>query len=190
MRRNLARAAVLGCALAGLIAAAGCSSGSGSAPESSWASSLGSGVTVQAPAQVSAGTGSPAAAVQGVITAVSSGQYALECNYVEPSEQATCKTGAAAFNASDSPSFKNVQMGYVATDGAQALVGATGTFCVPNANPECYTNNDPAAIFSTKKSFSTLWTQTNSSSSSNTNAYALVPCVEVSGHWYVYSPSS
>ena len=190
MRRNLARAAVLGCALAGLIAAAGCSSGSGSVPESSWASALGSGVTVQAPAQVTAGTGSPGEAVQGVITAVSSGQYALECNYVEPSEQATCKTGAAAFNASDSPSFKDTKMGYVAIDGAKALVGATGTFCVPNANPECYTNNDPAAIFSTQKSFGTLWTQTNSSSSSSSNAYALVPCVEVSGHWYVYSPGS
>ena len=120
MRRYLAQTAVLGCALAGLIAAAGCSSGSGSA-ESSWAPALGSGVTVQAPAQVSAGTGSPAAAVQGVITAVSSGQYALECNYVEPSEQATCKAGAAAFNASDSPTFKNTKMGYVAIDGAKAL---------------------------------------------------------------------
>ena len=190
MRRNLARAAVLGCALAGLVAAAGCSSGSGSESESSWAPALGSGVTVQAPAQVSAGTGSPAAAVEGVLTAVGSGQFALECNYVEPSEQATCKTGAAAFNASDSPSFKNVKIGYVATDGAKALVGATGTFCVPNANPECYTNSDPAAIFSTQKSFSSLWTATNSSSSSSQNAYSLVPCVEVSGHWYVYSPGS
>ena len=71
-----------------------------------------------------------------------------------------------------------------------ALVGATGTFCVPNANPECYTNSDPAAIFSTQKSFSSLWTATNSSSSSSQNAYSLVPCVEVSGPWYVYSPSS
>jgi len=190
MRKKLARAAVLGCAMAGLVAAAGCSSGSGPAPESSWASSLGSGVTVQAPAQVSAGTGSPGAAVEGVLTAVGSGQYAQECNYVEPSEQATCKTGAAAFNASDSPSFKNVKIGYVTTDAAKALVGATGTFCVPNANPECYTNNDPSAIFRTGKSFSALWTQTNSSSSSSSNAYSLVPCVEVSGHWYVYSPSS
>src|SRR5580658_7559269 len=190
MTRYLARTAALACGLAGLLAAAGCSSGAGSGAsgQPSWASALGSGVTVDAPAQVSAGTGSPAAAVEGVLTAVGSGQYAQECNYVEPSEQSDCKTAAAGFNASDSPSFKNVQIGYVATDGTQALVGATGTFCVPNETPKCYTNNDPAAIFSTQKSFSALWTQTNKASTANT--YSLAPCIEISGKWYVYTPSS
>jgi hypothetical protein len=187
MTRNLARTAALACGLAGLLAAAGCSSSSGSGSQTSWSSALGSGVTVQAPAQVSAGTGSPAAAVEGVLSAVGSGQFAQECNYVEPSEQSACATGSAGFNASDSPSFKNVKIGYVAIDGTQALVGATGTFCVPNEKPECYTNNDPAAIFETKKSFSALWTQTNKTSTANT--YSLAPCIEVSGQWYVYEAS-
>jgi hypothetical protein len=194
MTRNLPRTAawpaLLACGLAGLLATAGCSSGASSASGSqpSWASALGSGVTVDAPAQVSPGTGSPAAAVEGVLNATATGQYAQECNYVEPSEQADCNNAAAGFTASDSPSFKNVKIGYVAIDGTQALVGATGTFCVPNETPKCYTNNDPAAILSTKKPFSTLWTQTNKASTANT--YSLAPTIEISGHWYVYTPSS
>ena len=190
MTRNLALTAALACGLAGLLAAAGCSSGasSGSGSQPSWASALGSSVTVDAPAQVSPGTGSPAAAVQGVLTATGSGNYAQECNYVEPNEQADCKNASTGFTSADTPSFKNVQIGYVAIDGTQALVGATGTFCVPNETPKCYTNNDPAAIFSTKKSFSALWTQTNKASTANT--YSLAPCIEISGKWYVYTPSS
>jgi hypothetical protein len=75
---------------------------------------------------------------------------------VEPSEQADCKTGAAALNSSNAP--------------------------------KCFTNNDPAAIFSTKKSFGTLWTQANQSNSEN--VYSLATCIEISGHWYLYTPSS
>src|ERR1700733_15256413 len=107
MTRNLPRTAawpaLLACGLAGLLAAAGCSSGasSGGSGQPSWASALGSGVTVDAPAQGSAGTGSPAAAVEGVLTAVGSDNYAQECNYVEPSEQSDCNTAAAGFNSAD-----------------------------------------------------------------------------------------
>jgi hypothetical protein len=176
--------ALLACGLAGLLAA-GC--GGSSAPPS-WASALGSGVTVDPPAQVSPGTGSPAEVIQGVFAAIGSKQYKQECTYVEPSEQAGCKTGAAALNSSNAPSLKNAGIGYVAIDGDQALVGTTGTFCAPDSTPKCFTNSDPAAIFSTKKSFSTLWTQANQSSSQN--AYSLAACIQVAGHWYLYTPSS
>jgi hypothetical protein len=107
---------------------------------------------------------------------------------VEPDAQAGCKTGAAQLNSSNAPSLKNSGIGYVAIDGTKALVGTTGTFCVPDQTPKCYTNSDPAAIFSTKKSFSALWTQANQSSSQN--AYSLAPCIEISGHWYLYTASS
>ena len=188
--RTAAWPALLAFGLAGLLAAAGCSSGasSGSGSQPSWASALGSGVTVDAPAQVSPGTGSPAATIQGVFSAIGSKQYKQECDYVEPDAQAGCKTGAAQLNSSNAPSLKNSGIGYVAIDGTKALVGTTGTFCVPNQTPKCYTNSDPAAIFSTKKSFSTLWTQTNKASTANT--YSLAPTIEISGHWYVYTPSS
>lgn len=185
MTRNLsAWPALLACGLAGLLAA-GC--GSSTAPPS-WASALGSGVTVDAPAQVSPGTGSPGEVIQGVFAAIGSKQYKQECDYVEPSAQADCKTGAAALNSSNAPSLKNAGIGYVAIDGSKALVGTTGTFCVPDNTPKCFTNNDPAAIFSTKKSFGTLWTQANQSNSEN--VYSLATCIQVSGHWYLYTPSS
>jgi hypothetical protein len=170
--------------LAGLLAV-GCG---GSAAPPSWASALGSGVTVDAPAQASPGTGSPAEVVEGVLAAVSSGQYKKECDYVEPSEQAGCKTGAAALNSANAPSLKNAKIGYVAIDGDKALVGTTGTFCVPDNTPKCFTNNDPAAIFETKKPFGTLWTQANQSGSQN--VYSLAACIQISGHWYLYTPSS
>jgi hypothetical protein len=183
--RNLsAWPALLACGLAGLLAA-GC--GSSTAPPS-WASALGSGVTVDAPAQVSPGTGSPGEVIQGVFAAIGSKQYKQECDYVEPSAQAACKTGAAALNSSNAPSLKNAAIGYVAIDGNKALVGTTGTFCVPDNTPKCSTNNDPAAIFSTKKSFGTLWTRANQSNSQN--VYSLATCIQVSGHWYLYTPSS
>lgn len=165
------------------LAAAGCSSNS--APP--WASALGSGVTVTAPAQVSPGHGSPGAAIAGVFAAISSKNYAAECNYVEPDKQAACKTGVASITSSTAPSFQNADIGYVATDGDKALVGTTGKFCIPDQTPECYTNNDPAAIFSSKKPFSTLWTDANKAGS--TNAYSLAPCTKIGGQWYLYESS-
>jgi hypothetical protein len=171
--------ALLACGLV----AAGCSSNS--APP--WASALGSGVTVTAPAQVSPGNGSPGAAIEGVFAAISAKNYPAECSYVEPSKQAACKSGAASLSSSTAPSFKNAGIGYVATDGDKALVGTTGRFCIPDQTPECYTNNDPAAIFSSKKPFSTLWTDANKNST--TNVYSLAPCIEIGGKWYLYESS-
>jgi hypothetical protein len=57
---------LVACGLAATLTTTGCSSSS----EPSWASALGSGVTVQAPAQTAPGNGSPAAAVQGFVGAL------------------------------------------------------------------------------------------------------------------------
>jgi hypothetical protein len=180
--RTRARAALLGCALVGLLAAAGCGAGS-SGSQPSWAGQLGSGVTVSGPAKVAPGNGSPAAAVSGLITAFTTKQYSAECAFLEPSNQANCATAVGQMNSSNAPYASNTGIGYVAVHGSQALVGTTGTFCSPGQTPECYTNSDPAAIFSSGKSFSDLWAEANQNSSQN--AYTLAPCVEISGKWYI-----
>jgi hypothetical protein len=196
-----ARAALLGGGLAGLLAVAGCSSSSSSSPQTaqstaasqaqstqaaqpSWAAGLGSGVTVTGPATVAAGNDSPGAAVQGVLAAVNAKNYAGECAFLLPSAQSSCASGATQLSPTDAPSVKTPAIGYVAIKGSQALVGTTGTYCTPGETPQCFTNNDPAAIFSGGKSFSTLWTEANNGSS-NQNVYTLAPAVKVNGKWYV-----
>jgi hypothetical protein len=189
MTRDLARAgawpALLTCGLAGLLAAAGCSSTSQTALPS-WASALGAGVTVTAPARVAPGDGSPGAAVEGVLDAFAAKRYTAECAYLEPSAQAPCASGAAQLSSGSAPYTKNAAIGYVAIHGDEALVGTTGTFCSPDQTPQCFSNRDPAAIFSSGKPFSALWAEANKTSSQN--AYMLVPCIEVGGKWYVYAP--
>lgn len=176
--------ALLTCGLAGLLTVTGCSSSS----QPSWASALGSNVTVSAPTQVAAGNGSPGAVVEGVFAAVTAKHYSSECAYVEPSEQSACKGGTASMTSSTAPNFQNGAIGYIAIDGNEALVGTTGKFCSPSQTPECYTNNDPAAIFSSnKKAFSSLWTEENKASSSN--VYSLAPCIKIGGKWYLYGSS-
>jgi hypothetical protein len=160
--------------------------GGGSSP--SWAAALGSGVTVMPPASVSPGLGSPQAAVTGDVENIESGQFTADCAYVEPDEQADCTSSLASIGpsamASAAGTAKNFAIGYTAVDGNEALVGTTGTFCSPDSTPSCFTNSDPAAIFSSGKSFATLWSDANSSQTSS-NAYSLAPCIEVNGKWYL-----
>jgi len=194
-----AGAALAACALAAVLGAAGCSSGGGglvggggsgtSTP--SWASALGSGVTIVPPGPASAGNGSPDAVMAGVETAIASGHYADSCKYFQPSAQSQCSstlsTVTPAEAASELPTFKSFGIGYTAIKGDQALVGTTGTFCDQQNTPACCTNTDPAAILDSGKSFATLWTQAGSSSGS---VYSLAQVVEVNGSWYAYSSSS
>ncbi len=191
MTRHLSRAGagatLVACGFAGLLAVTGCGGSSSPSASPSWASALGSDVTVSAPAPAAPGNGSPAAAVAGVFAAVSSKQFSQECAYVEPSVQSACKSGAPAISSSSAPSLKNAGIGYVAVHGNEALVGTTGTFCVPGESPQCYTNNDPASLFSTKKSFATLWSEAINTGSAN--AYSLAPCIEINGKWYLHESS-
>jgi hypothetical protein len=199
-----AGAAVLAGAAA-LFALAGCSSGSSSSsaatgatpsatasPSSStpsWASALGSGVTVVAPETVAPGNDSPGAVMTGVVDALNAKKYTALCSYVPPSEQSKCKTELGGLSASAlagaMPFAKNAGLGYVAIDGTEALVGSTGEYCTPGQSTECYTNNDPAAILNSGKPFSALWkTAVAAANSNSSNVYELNPCVEVGGKWY------
>jgi hypothetical protein len=178
------------CALAGLLAVAGCTSG-GSQP--SWASALGSGVTVDSPGSSSPGTGSPQGVMIGVTASYSTGRFIDLCKYEEPSRRSGCisawSLGPPGLNVdlADLPVFKNVKPGYTAIDGNKALVGFTGNVCVLKLSPSCYTNHDPAAVLNSGKSFSTLWSQ---SLTSVPNVYSPIPAIEVNGNWYIYTVNS
>ena len=208
-----ARSALLasGLAAAGLAALAGCgSSGSSSAAgaatlapvtsssaasspatssaQPSWASALGSGVTVAAPQSVAPGHGSPGAVAAGEIAAFNAKNFSAACGYLDPVDVTKCKSEASQVPTSEIPYATNVAIGYVAIDGDKALVGTTGKYCAPGQSPECYTNTDPAAVFSSGKSFSQQWSAALASTAPN--VYSLAPCVKVDGKWYVASTSS
>jgi hypothetical protein len=107
--------------------------------------------------------------------------------YTPPSAQANCQAAMAALPASDAPTIANLVLGYVAVDGNEALVGATGTFCSPEQTPTCSSNDDPAAIFSEAKPFADLWAESVAAAESTTNSYSLIPCINVDGAWYIYN---
>jgi hypothetical protein len=145
-------------------------------------------VTVTAPQSVAPGHGSPGAAVAGEIAALDAKNFAGACEYLDPTAVAQCKSETSQVAAKELPYAKNAAIGYVAIDGNKALVGTTGKYCSPADSPECFTNTDPAAIFSSGKSFSQQWSAANASSPSN--AYSLAPCIEINGKWYIDSTSS
>lgn len=177
-------AVLVACTLAVLLAVAGCSSNA----QPSWASALGSGVTVVAPAQTAPGNGTPDAVIEGLFAAIRAKRYPAVCTYVEPAVQATCKTGMARATSATAPTIKNAAIGYAAIDGDEALVGTTGTLCAHPQKPECNSNSDPAAILSGGKPFGTLWSEQAKGGAPN-DVYMLAPCVKVGGSWYLYEPS-
>lgn len=156
--------------------------------EPSWAKGIGKNITVRAPASAKPGLGSPAGAVMGEVDALKSGKSLSVCPYTEPSFQATCRQQLKGEPKSDLPTFKNFAIGYVVIDGKKALVGATGTVCVPDGKPKCTTNRNPAAIFITGKPFNTLWDQAVAAGNSSSTGYSLEPCTQVGKNWYNYVP--
>jgi hypothetical protein len=176
------------------LALAGCSSGSSAPP---WAAALGTGTTVTAPQSAAPGHGSPGAAVQGYVggffhndIATYDKDVTAACGYLQPSAQSACTppSGTQPPSGTKLPYAQHEALGYIATHGKQALVGTTGTTCVPGSTPECETNNDPAAIFSSAKPFATLWSQAQAAVTSGINSYALVPCIQINGQWYIDVP--
>jgi|SRR5271154_543538 len=171
----------VGSGLAALLMATGCSS---SPAPPSWAPALGAGVTVQAPAQASPGHGSPAAAIEGYARLLDAKDLAGLCTYFQPSMQAQCTEDVSAITPSGKASMSTIQNlspGYIAIDNDKALVGYTGKSCQTSG---CTKNTDPAAIFATNRSpFATLLA--TELKASNSNAYGLIPCVEVNGKWYI-----
>jgi hypothetical protein len=184
-------------AIVGMCAVAACGSGGSTAGTSatgtattasqpSWATALGSGVTVVDPQTVPAGNGSPGAVITGLVEAFNAKKFGAYCRYAEPSQHAECESEASQIVVGDMPSIKNFALGYVAIDGDHAVVGMTGTMCNPLNTPKCASNSDPAAIFATAKSFATLW----KNALKNTSSYSLTPCVEIAGKWYIDSTAS
>ncbi len=183
-------AALAACALAAL-ALAGCSSGgSGATAQPSWAADLGPGVTVIPPGTASPGNGSPQEVMSGVVASITKGPISDFCKYEEPSQQSECSSTFSQLTtaqvASQLPTFKNYSLGYTAIDGDKALIGVTGTICVPDQIPQCFTNTDPAAIFDSGKTFEQLWSE---SADAPANAYSLSPAIKVNGSWYAYTVS-
>jgi hypothetical protein len=157
----------------------------------SWAAGLGSGVTVIAPTSATPGNGSPQAVVTGVATDENSGNFTAECAYYVPSLQSQCQSQVSAEEsaspsalASQAGTIKNFAIGYTAIKGDQALVGGTGTTC---SSGKCTTNTDPAALFSSGKTFDELW---STADNPNPGVYSLAACIEVDGKWYLYQAAS
>lgn len=150
-----------------------------------WVPALGMGVTVTEPGQVAPGHGSPGAAVAGVMAALSSKDPAALCEYAfaSASSVAQCKAQISGASRDQAGYVSSVKISYVATDGTHALVGITGKICPPGKTPECVTNADPSAIFSTGNTFTALWAQTLNPTGPS-NAYTLLPCAESGGKWY------
>lgn len=192
--------ALLACGVTGVVALAGCGSGTPSSSPAtttssgatstsatvsalpSWASALGAGVTVVAPRSASPGHGSPGSVVAGLVASLASKHLKNQCAYVPPDDQAPCRSQVSQVPASQMPYATNFALGYVVISGDKAVVGMTGKFCTPGKSPECFTNDDPAAIFSTAKSFAALWANAIKPS----KIYSLNPCIEIGGKWYMY----
>ena len=156
--------------------------------DSGWAKTLSAGVVVVPPEHTVAGHSSPGAALEGFVSALDARQLKPWCSYYEPSFQATCRKNAGSFVAADLPQFKKFALGYVAIDGDKALVGSTGTDCIANGKPKCATNENPAAIFSTGRTFKALWSETLAAYNNTANVYSLDPCTKITGSWYIYVP--
>jgi hypothetical protein len=157
----------------------------------SWAKSLGPGVTVTSSSSATAGDGSPAGAILAEVKDMQTGHYSATCSIVEPSQQATCKSQLDSVPTAEikdyMPTYKNLVTTYTAIDGDKALVGNTGSVCFPTGTPKCVTNTDPAAIFDSGKSFTTLW---NEAGNTKNSSYTLARLIKVNGAWYGYSSSS
>jgi hypothetical protein len=126
----------------------------------------------------------------GFIDALNAKKYTAVCSYLLPSTQSKCRTTFGSVSpsllATKMPFAKNAGLGYVAIDGTKALIGTTGEYCAPGQSPECFTNNSPAAILNSGKSFSALWKTTvaETNNPNSPNVYTLSPCLEVGGKWY------
>jgi hypothetical protein len=136
---------------------------------------------------VAPGQDSPGAVTAAELSALSTKKAMSFCKYGLPTQVAECVSGLSQMPASQFPFSRNAAIGYVAIQGEKAVVGMTGTFCTPGQKPGCFTNTDPAAVFSTVHSFSGLW---KNAMSSNPTSYSLTPCEKVGGKWYIYSSTS
>jgi len=156
--------------ISGMAIIAGCSSGGGSL--------AGGG------GGVSAGHGSPKAAVEGFLTALQTGNGGSSwCAYINPSDLQQCQEGAASVAITITGTFS---LGNQVIQGTQALVAVTGNLCVHDEEDttttiDCSSNsNANAGLPPGAGSFSEAY-----SNASGSNGSTTAPCVEVNGSWYI-----
>jgi hypothetical protein len=124
----------------------------------------------------------------GFVDALNAKKYTAMCSYLLPGSQSKCRSDFGPVSPSElaekMPFTRNAGLGYVAIDGTRALIGTTGEYCAPVQSPECFTNNSPAAVLDSRKSFSALRktavAETNDPSSSN--VYTLSPAWRSAGN--------
>jgi hypothetical protein len=167
--------------------AAGATAG-GAAGRPAWARGLGPGVVLSVGRPTRAGHASPAAAVTGDALEAGNGALRAACAYLEPAVQAACRASVAGEGRSDGPTVADFGLGWVAVDGSRALVGTTGTFCLPDESPACFTNHRRDAVFRSGRRFAVLYRRAVAAEYSSANVYSLIPCERVAGRWYVYVP--
>jgi hypothetical protein len=145
-------------------------------------------VTLQTPTSTSA-KGSPQGVVTAYVRALDSRNFTGACGYTVPADQAACEAEIADNGSQHAmppdDTYNGFSVGYTLIDGRQALVGATGQLCVLTQAQTCVSNSDPAAVLDSGKSFAALWTQAMDALS---GAYSPIPCVRVSGTWYLDTP--
>jgi hypothetical protein len=191
--RARAGAAVLACGAAA-VALAACSSGgpvsatSGSAP--SWAPVLGSDVMVTSPGTAPAGNDSPGSVMTDVANGLNQKNISDLCKALPPSQSPKCQSEYKSLSKSQLNSglgtISNFMIGYIVVKGTQAIAGDTGKECNPGTK-KCFTNSDPAAIFSSNKgNFAALW-KTVTTATNGTTDYTLTPLTQVNGKWYLYT---
>jgi hypothetical protein len=147
---------------------------------------------VVAPGDGQAAGTAPGALVTAYVAAVNSSKVSEFCAFFEPAAQPACRHAVAHVTSTGGATISHFAVGYVAIDGNRALVGMTGSNCNPNETPRCDTNTDPAALFSSGRTFATLYRQAVASQNSDTtaNTYSLAPCVRVGSQWYLDVPPS
>ena len=169
-------------------AASQAASGGAASGLPAWADGLGSGVTLDNPTS-SPAAGNPQAVVSSFIRALVSAEPGSACVYAAPSSQEYCRE-VSEFYAQQNVtfSFNSWQLGYTALSGTEALVGSVYTsFCVQGGAQTCAQDvTDPKAVFSSGKSFASLWSGALSATSSSAPpTFTPEPCTEVNGKWYV-----
>ncbi len=132
------------------------------------------------------GPGSPVPTAQTFWNGFKNNNQSQACGVVVPQYQNYCHKELVKI---ETVLSKNVKLNMVAgddfVDGSQAIVVFTGKICIsaPGFN-QCFSNSNPKkGLPSNNSGFQSAWKSLNSSS---TNAqFFEVPCVLISGKWYV-----
>lgn len=172
----IATAAVLVVGLAGCGAAA-TSSRSGTASSTGGTASPGTSASATATpggaATVAPGHDTPEEAADGLIQAELAGNLRLACSYAVPAQQANCRGLQISLPTG------HVSVAGALTSGDRALVEITGHICMSGNG--CQTSTNPSLGLPTgSQTFTQAYNKALTS-----GGFSPVPCLEVSGKWYV-----